>query len=110
VSTGGVEARRNVRTRDYMKLFEELPEPIRKRAALLYPIFCQDPYAPILGNEDLYDSAKGRHRKGSRSIEITKRYRAIYVVDNGVDGKGEKQNCWYWCGSRESYANFIGSR
>jgi hypothetical protein len=38
---------------------------------------------------------------GSRSVAITRRYRAIYVVDGDT-------NVWYWCGSHEDYNNFVG--
>ena len=73
--------------------------------------FLKDPNAPILCTEELHDSRAGHHRNGSKSVRITLRYRAIYVTDRGPpDGKGEKQYCWYWVGSHESYNNFIGSR
>jgi len=87
-----------------------LPSTIQEMARQLFEIFKKDPFDPLLHNEDLYDSKKGRHRKGSRKVEITRRYRAIYVIDNGPDGRSEEQICWYWVGSREDYANFIYAR
>jgi hypothetical protein len=87
-----------------------LPENIQALAAKVFEILKLDPMDPRLGNEELYDTKKGRHRSGSRSVRITLRYRAIYVVDKGADGRGEEQACWYWIGSREEYANFTYCR
>lgn len=100
---------RSVRTRQYKAMLAELPESIQRRAAELYKLFAKDPNAPVLETENLVDRQKGRHRHGSKSVRITLRYRAIYVIDNGPDGKGERQACWYWIGSHESCNNFIGS-
>lgn len=92
-------------------MLEDLPPAIQQRAEELYELhFKKDPTAPILCTEDLHDQKSGRHRAGSKSVRITLRYRAIYVIDHGPDGKGEAQACWYWVGSHESYNNFIGSK
>lgn len=91
-------------------MLDRLPPRIKEKAEALFKVFRTDPFHPILGNEDLYDSKRGSHRVGSRSVEVTKFYRAIYVVDRGPDGKGPEQCCWYWIGSREAYAGFIGCR
>ena len=75
-----------------------------------FKLFCKDPHDPMLENEELHDKRKGRHRNGSRSVSITRRYRAIYVVDNGKDGDEEDQCCWYWIGSHEDYNSFVKSK
>ena len=91
-------------------MFARLPERIRNLAKEQFRRFEKDPHDPMLENEDCYDSRKGRHRAGSRAVSLTRRYRALYVVDNGPDGKQPKQYCWYWVGSHEDYNNFIGSK
>lgn len=101
---------KSVRTAQYRKLLEALPNHIRELADDAFKRFEKDPFHPSLENEDLYDSKKGRHRKGSRSVAISRRYRAIYVVDNGPDGADPTQVCWYWCGSHESYNIFTGRK
>lgn len=101
---------KNVRTANYRKQLAGLPKEVRDLAQLCFEQFCKDPYDPTLENEDLYDTKKGRHRTGSRSIAISRRYRAIYVVDNGRDGDEEEQNCWYWIGSHSDYNGFTGSK
>lgn len=91
-------------------MLADLPGRIQSKAEELFGIFMKDPYDPILENEDLYDTKRGRHRRGSRSVSVTRRYRAIYVVDNGTKGDEPEQYCWYWVGSHEDYNNFIGSK
>lgn len=78
-----------------------LPENIREAALHAYRFFLEDPFHPALNRHDLNDTKRGRHRKGSVAISITRRYRAIFVRDGAT-------NVWYWIGSHESYNNFIG--
>jgi len=56
-----------------------------------------------LHNHPLDDTRQGRHRKNSRAVWITLRYRAIYVVDG-------ETNVWYWIGSHEDYNIFTGRK
>ena len=56
-----------------------------------------------LHNHPLDDTRQGRHRKNSRAVWITLRYRAIYVVDG-------ETNVWYWIGSHEDYNIFTGAQ
>jgi hypothetical protein len=93
-----------------MAQFEKLPPHIQRRAELLFELFEEDPSDPLLGNEELYDTKKGRHRKRSHSVNITGQYRAIYVVDRGKDGTGPLQYCWYWIGNHNDYSNFTGKK
>jgi mRNA-degrading endonuclease RelE of RelBE toxin-antitoxin system len=88
----------------------ELPEKIREICKTAFNTFQSNPNHPGLETKLLHDSKEGKHRNGSRSVRITLRYRAIYVIDNGPDGKGPEQAFWYWIGSREEYANFIRCR
>lgn len=101
---------RSVRTGEYKKMLARLPAHIQEMSVELFKLFELNPHHPQLENEDCYDSNKGRHRTGSRATSITRRYRALYVIDNGRDGNQEPQYCWYWVGSHESYNNFIGAR
>ena len=56
-----------------------------------------------VGQREDGETPGARHKKGSRAISITCRYRASYVVSEGV-------NVWYWVGSHSNYNNFIGSK
>jgi hypothetical protein len=89
-------------------MVDHLPENVQKLAAAAYPFFREDPFDPSLENEDLYKHRRGRHAPGSRSVAISRRYRAIYRTDNGIDGRSEVTAVWYWIGSHEDYNNFVG--
>jgi hypothetical protein len=78
-------------------------ENIRNLAELAFQEFLRDPESPALANHPLDDTHRGQHRKGSRAVLVTFRYRAIYVVDGDT-------NVWYWIGSHESYNNFTGKK
>ena len=93
---------KNVRTADYKDRLAKIPANIQHLAELAFQKFLEDPAHPALENHPLDDTHKGRHRKGSRSVAVTRRYRAIYVVDDDT-------NVWYWIGSHEDYNNFTGS-
>jgi hypothetical protein len=84
-------------------MFWRLPKRIRALARQAYRQFLADPHHPALRNHALKDSARGRHRSGSRSVSVTMKYRAIYVVEGGL-------NLWYWIGSHNDYENFIGKK
>jgi hypothetical protein len=89
---------------------QRLPANIQELADRLFAIFEADPTDLRLCTKALNDSRRGRHRNGSFEVRISLRYRAIYVVDRGPDGNGDPQYCWYWIGSREDFANFVGCR
>jgi hypothetical protein len=78
-----------------------LPERIREAADAAYSQFLADPNQPSLAHHPLQDTRRGRHRKGSYAVSVTRRYRAIYVPDGN-------DNVWYWIGSHEDYNNFTG--
>jgi mRNA-degrading endonuclease YafQ of YafQ-DinJ toxin-antitoxin module len=84
-------------------MFAALPQHIQKLAEAAYQLFRQDPHHPSLRLHPLQDNDKGRHRKGSFSVSITMKYRAIYAVDDDT-------NVWYWIGTHNDYENFIGKK
>ena len=84
-------------------MFAKLPPRIRAVARAAYRRFLVNPDHAALRRHDLMDSDKGRHRSGTWSVSITMQYRALYVVDEGV-------NVWYWIGSHNDYENFIGKK
>jgi hypothetical protein len=85
----------------FKRLLARLPAEVQAATAAAFTLFQSDPFHPALANHELVDTKKGRHRKASRSIAVTRRYRAIYVVDGPT-------NVWYWIGSHEDYNNFVG--
>ena len=99
ISTGN--QRRNCRTSHYRKQLAKLPSNVAKLADVAFALFLQDPYHAALHNKQIDDSAKGRHRAGTRSVWVTYRYRALYMEDGDA-------NVWYWIGSHEDYNDFIG--
>ena len=82
-------------------MLAKLPDRIQEAADDAYRFFLQNPNHSALGNHALADTKKGRHRKGSRAVAVTARYRAIYVTEGPT-------NVWYWIGSHEDYNNFVG--
>jgi len=97
------------RTPKYKKMEAELPAHIFELSEKLFEVFDANPNDPRIDSHPLDDTRKGRHKKGSVAVEITKRWRAIYVIDNGENGDEELQYCWYWVGSHEKYNNFVGT-
>ena len=94
---------RNVRTRKHKEMLSKLPAGIQDLAQAAFRRFEQDPLDPALENHPLQDTRRGKHRKGSRAVSVTARYRAIYVVDGDT-------NVWYWIGSHEDYNNYTGRK
>jgi len=84
-------------------MFANLPPNIQKLADAAYKQFLENPHHPSLRLHPLGDNDKGRHKKGSVSVSITMKYRAIYVVDG-------ETNVWYWIGTHNDYANFTGKK
>ena len=92
---------RNRRTADFRQQYEQLPANIQKLGVAAFKRFCDDPSHPSLRLHELGDSKRGSHLPGSRSVSITRRYRAVYVVKDGV-------NVWYWVGTHAEYDRFSG--
>ena len=95
------QGRRNRRTSNFKAQFEKLPQSAQKAAHEAFKLFCSSPTHPALQSHPLKDTHKGRHKKGSISVTVTYRYRAIYVVDGDT-------NVWYWIGTHEDYNSFTG--
>jgi hypothetical protein len=91
-------------------MLSKLPEHIRELADAAFKAFCDNPQHPALSNHPLDDTHKGRHRKQSRSISITHRYRAVYVIDDDRDSAGAYINLWYWVGTHNDYNIFVGRK
>ena len=93
----------NVRTRGYREQLDKLPPQIRGLADAAFQLFSREPRHPSLRLHELSNTRAGRHRAGSRSVSITRGYRAIYKVDGDT-------NVWYWIGSHNDYENFTGRK
>jgi hypothetical protein len=79
-----------------------LPARIQELAEAAFRQFVQDPTHHALRLHALADNDKGNHKKGSFSVSITMKDRAIYVVDGNT-------NVWYWIGTHNDYDKFVGS-
>ncbi len=99
----GSPPNRNVRNAEFRKQFARLPEEVQKLARDAFRLFREDPSHPSLRHHELADNKRGRHRQNSRSVSITLKYRAIYVVDGDA-------NVWYWIGSHADYNVFTGRK
>jgi hypothetical protein len=76
---------RNRTTRFFRELFARLPQRIQKLTRAACVQFDRNPNHPALRRHDLADNKKGSHVSGSFSVSITMQYRAIYVVEGGVN-------------------------
>ncbi len=94
---------RNVRTGEYHRLLELLPQSARQNAQAAFRMFLANPDHPALRRHLLADTHRGRHRSGSWSVSINLRYRALYVVDDDT-------NVWYWIGSHADYDSLTGRK
>lgn len=66
-----------------------------------YRKFLENPNHQSLHRKELHDTHRGQHRRGSWSVRVTLKYRAIYVLDGDT-------NVWYWIGSHSDYNIFTG--
>jgi len=87
----------SVRTRNFLSLFNSLPEPVQRAAKQRYlAYFVSDPYHSLLERHDLYDVADSR--PNSFAVTIMYGYRAVGFFDDA-----ENRYVWYWCGSHADY-------
>jgi hypothetical protein len=93
----------NRRTWRFKILFDALPAEIQQAAVAAFGMFLLNPQHPALRTHELKPTKKGQHLPGSVSVSITLSYRAIYVVNNGV-------NVWYWIGTHADYDRLIGRK
>lgn len=96
-------APRNVRTPEFREQYERLPETIRRVARASYRMFLRDPDHPSFQRKEVVGTHRGRHRDGTWCVRINMKFRALYVVEDGV-------NVWYWIGKHNDYENFIGKK
>jgi hypothetical protein len=99
----GTPPNRNIRDPEFRKLYDRLPDDIKKLARAAFKLFCRDPAHRSLRLHKLKDLKRGHHRRNSFSVTITMPYRAIYTVD-GTD------NVWYWIGTHADYDVFVGKK
>jgi hypothetical protein len=93
----------NRRTAAFRAMFAALPAEIQQAARDAFRMFLANPRHPALRSHPLRPTGKGEHLSGSVSVSVTIKYRAIYVVRDGV-------NLWYWIGSHADYDAFIGKK
>lgn len=93
----------NRRTRNFKKLFEDLPAQVQELAREQFRRFCDQPCDPSLRLHRLEDNERGSHLEESWSVAIGLQYRAIYVVRGNM-------NVWYWIGTHADYDRFTGEK
>ncbi len=81
-------------TRRFWKLYEELPEPIRRLAVKNYLVWRQTPFHPSLDFKKLQG-------KGNRfSVRVGDHYRVLgRQIEGGVE--------WIWVGTHEEYNKLV---
>ena len=94
---------RNRTSRSFREQFANLPEVIQDavRAACVH--FNDDPSHRSLRHHKLDDVKKGKHAADSFSVSPTMQYRAIYVVQDGI-------NVWYWIGTHAECDRYTGKK
>lgn len=93
----------NRRTAAFHALFAGLPASVQRLARAAFVMFQANPAHPALRLHPLSPTKKGQHAPGSVSVSFARSYRAIYVVQNGV-------NVWYWIGIHADYETFTGRK
>lgn len=81
-------------TDGFWKLYDALPDQIRRQAKNAYRRFEQDPYYPSLELKQVHPA------KPIYSARINRDYRAVGI-------KSEDESIWYWIGSHSNYDNLI---
>lgn len=94
---------KNRRKKSYRDLYDGFNADTQKLFDDAFKVFEKNPDDPSLANHGLGDGGRGRHKNGSRAVTVTRRYRAIYVIDGDT-------NVWYWCGTHEAYNTFTGRK
>jgi hypothetical protein len=94
---------RNRTTRSFREQYARLPEAVRQLVRAACVLFDRDPDHRSLRRHALKDSKRSQHLPESFSVSPTMQYRAIYVVENGI-------NVWYWIGTHAEYGRFTGGR
>lgn len=91
----------NRRTHRFREMQAALPAAVQRIVEAAYRKFLENPNHQSLHRKELHDTHRGQHRRGSWSVRVTLKYRAIYVLDGDT-------NVWYWIGSHSDYNIFTG--
>jgi hypothetical protein len=94
---------RNRTTRQFRQQFANLPARIQGLTREACVLFDTNPLHPSFRLHELDDNKRAEHVPGSWSVSITMQYRAIYVIDEGI-------NVWYWIGTHADYEVFTGKK
>jgi hypothetical protein len=94
---------RNRTARSFREQFAKLPEAVREAVLAACVLFNDNPSHRSLRHHKLDDVKKGKHQVDSFSVSPTTQYRAIYVVQDGI-------NVWYWIGTHAEYDRFTGKK
>jgi hypothetical protein len=92
----------NRTSQNFRQQFAKIPEPIKNTVREACVLFDRDPGHPSLRHHQLKDVRKGKHAPDSFSVSPTMQYRALYVIENGI-------NIWYWIGTHAEYKKYTGS-
>ncbi len=90
-------------TAGFRALFQGLPPTIQAAARAAFAMLLVDPAHPGLRSHPLKVTRKGKHPPGSVSVPVTMQYRAISVVQDGI-------NLRYWIGSHADSDTFVGRK
>ena len=92
---------RNRTSRKFREQYAQLPDEIKKLVRLACIQFDRDPSHRSLRHHQLKDTKRSKQAPNSFSVSPTMQYRAIYVVENGI-------NVWYWIGTHAEYDRYTG--
>ena len=82
------------RTRNFKKLFDELPDHIKENSKKQYQLFVENPAHPSLRTK-LIGSTRNKKYK-VYEVTVSMGYRATYFVDDDV-------YVWFWIGTHSSF-------
>ncbi|WP_022669860.1 type II toxin-antitoxin system RelE family toxin [Hippea alviniae] len=83
-------------TSEFWKLYEKLPDELKKEAKKAFTLFQENPFYPSLRFKKIYS------KEPIYSIRITKDYRAVGV-------KKSEEIIWFWIGKHSDYEKLISS-
>jgi len=82
------------RTKNFKKLFDKLPDPIKDNARKQYRLFIKDPFHPSLRTKLIGSTRDERFKM--YEVTIGMGYRATYFMDADV-------YVWFWIGTHDSF-------
>ena len=85
---------RNKRSKQFNRLFDQLPVRVQRQAEATYQLFKRDPYHPSLHFKRV------NSQDPVYSVRIGKHYRALGLWEGDMI-------TWYWIGSHEDYNKVI---